>query len=358
MEFQDDTKDTFGPPSPPYPPYQPQVQPVQPPPRDRSSRRGGGARAFWWFMFISSILGNIALFLLLIGTIAYFVMGGSGGLFEEHVIQGGVHGEKIAVISISGIIDSAQVDRVQEQLRMARKDEAVQGLIVKINSPGGTISASDQIYNALRQYREKERQPVFAFMQGIAASGGYYAASGCEQIVAEPTVITGSIGVIFSNLVVQDLFENKLGIQPVVVKSGRRKDWPSSFRKPSEEELTYINDRLIEPAYERFLQVVETGRQGVLTMEEIRPLADGGIYSAQEAKDQRLVDNIGYLDDAIKLITTAAGLQNPRVVEYKEMFRLVDLLGVHAKAAAGFKLDRRTLDELTTPEILYMWKGY
>lgn len=351
MEFQDDPKGGFG---QPYPPYQPPAQPGPPPRQERPARRGGTGRAFLWFMFISSILGNIALLLILIGTVSFFVTGTRKGLFDERVIQSGLHDEKIVVINIDGLIDEGQADYVQQQLRTAGKDSAVKGLIVKINSPGGTISASDRIYEALRDYRDTQRQPVMACLQGIAASGGYYTASACERIVAEPTVITGSIGVIFSNLVVQELFEDKLGIQPVVVKSGRRKDWPSSFRMPSEEELIYIEERLIEPAYERFLEVVAAGRQGLLTPEEIRPLADGGIFSAQEAEDNQLIDRIGYLDDVVDLVATAAGLQNPRVVEYEQLFSIANLLGVRAETP-GFNLDRQILHEWTTPQLLYLW---
>lgn len=314
-------------------------------------------RAFWWFLFLASMLGNMILFLVLLGF-GTMTLGVQEVPFHERVIQGRGFKDKVVVISIEGVINSAQSEKLQAQVTMAQNDSAVRGVIVKINSPGGTVSASDQIFDKLKTYRlDNAKRPVVAFMQGMAASGGYYAASACEEIVAEPTVITGSIGVIFSNLVVQDLFENKLGILPVVVKSGQKKDWPSSYRTPSDEELSYIDERLIQPAYDRFLEVVAQGRQDILTPDEIRPLADGGIYSAQAALDNKLVDHIGYMEDAVDLIRTKAGLRGVKVVAYEEVFSLVSLLSVKSNLGQ-IKLDRSLIHELTTPELLYMWKGY
>jgi len=143
-------------------------------------------------------------------------------------------------------------------------------------------------------------------MQGVAASGGYYTSVACDKIIAEPTAITGSIGVIMGYLVVQELLEEKLGIQPVVIKEGRRKDWPSSFQPPTEEQLQYLQDKVLTPAYERFVQIVDEGRPS-LTLADVRRLADGGIYSTSEALNENLIDEIGYLDEAIKQVKSLAG---------------------------------------------------
>jgi protease-4 len=352
MDYQDQGFDSTGSSIPPMP------QGVsQGPSPDRQARQRSPWRFFWWFLFLSSMLGNVILFvgLIAVGTVA---LGVQDGPFHERVIQGKGHGDKVVVVSIEGLIDGRQSERLRDQLAMAQQDSSVRGVIIKINSPGGTISASDQIFARVKSYRKHNtKKPVVAFMQGMAASGGYYAAAACEEIMAEPTVITGSIGVIFSNLVVQDLLENKLGILPVVVKSGPKKDWPSSYRAPSEEELSYIDERLITPAYERFLEIVAEGRQGVLTPDEIRPLADGGIYSAKAAKDNGLVDHIGYLEDAVELVRTKAGLGAVKVVEYEEIFSLAGLLSIKSDLNQ-MKLDRGLIHELTTPELLYMWKGY
>jgi protease-4 len=203
------------------------------------------------------VLANIVLFLLVVGAIGLLVVGQEGVLTEE-VIRDGPHTRKIAVVGLEGVIDEEKADEVYRQLKRARKDKNVKGIILRVNSPGGTVSGSDQIYNEIKNKTDK---PVVAFMEGIAASGGYYTSVACQKIVAEPTAITGSVGVIMGYLVLKDLLEGKLGIQPVIIKSGPRKDWPSSFRYPEAEEIEYLQEKLIGPAYERFVEIVAEGRK-------------------------------------------------------------------------------------------------
>jgi protease-4 len=313
-------------------------------------------RILWGIFTFLSVAANVILLVLFIGVMALFATGSYRGAYQEKVIQSGPRTHKIAVIPIQGVIDADQAQRVYEQLKAAREDPAVKGLIVRIDSPGGSISGSDQIYNEVRKFRAEAGKPVVAFMQGMAASGGYYSAVACERIMAEPTVITGSIGVIMGHFVFGDLLEKKLGVQPVIIKSGEKKDWPSSFTPPTEEQLQYLRERIITPAFERFLSVVAEGRKDILTLDQIRPLADGGIYTAPEAKDKRLIDEIGYLDDAIKLVKSLAGLDKAQVVEYQELFSWMNLLT--AKSNAGIKLDRSSLMELCMPKAMYLWSGY
>jgi protease-4 len=235
-------------------------------------------------------------------------------------------------------------------LKRARKDKLVRGIILRINSPGGTISGSDQIYNEIKNQMDK---PVVAFMQGVAASGGYYTSVACDKIVAEPTAITGSVGVIFGYLVLQELLEEKLGIEPVIIKAGARKDWPSSFRAPEEREKQYLREKLIMPAYQRFLEVVAEGRQLVLAPTDVERLADGSIYWAQEALEENLIDAIGYLDDAIEQVKSLAGIEKAQVVEYRKPFSLADFLS--SRSSDVLKLNKNALYELTTPQLLYLW---
>ncbi|HCO93078.1 MAG TPA: signal peptide peptidase SppA, partial [Phycisphaerales bacterium] len=157
-------------------------------------------------------------------------------------------------------------------------------------------------------------------------------------------------------LVVQELLEEKLGVLPVTVKSGKKKDWPSSFREPTPEELQYMQDKLIAPAFERFVQVIIEGRKGSLSSNEVRRLADGGIYGAQEALDEKLIDDIGYLDEAIDLVKSLAGIENAQVVEYRKPFSFGDFLSYRKPNL--LKLDRSTLYELGTPQVLYLWSAY
>ncbi len=325
------------------------------PPTMRPARKGAGWRIFWGIVLAFSVMANIALFFMLIGVVAIFATGQRGMLTEE-VIREGPSRNKIAVITLQGIIHGQLASDVYQQLKVAGRDRRIKGLIVRVNSPGGTVSASDQIYKQIRDFRTKENIPVVAFMQGVAASGGYYASVACEKIIAEPTVITGSIGVISWYLVVQELLEEKLGVLPVTVKSGPKKDWPSSFREPAPEEIQYMQDKLITPAFERFVQVVAEGRKAKLDSDDVRRLADGGIFGAQEALDEKLIDDIGYLDDAIESVKSLAGIDKAQVVEYRKPFTFADFLSYRKPNL--LKLDRNTLYELGTPQVLYLWSAY
>jgi len=298
---------------------------------------------------------NIVIAVLIIT--ALIVAGRSYSGFQEDLVQSGPKTDKIVIVPLQGIIDGKQAEQVCRYIKAAGEDRAVKGLILRISSPGGTIAGSDQIYNQINRFRSEHGRPVVAFMQGLAASGGYYAAVACQRIVAEPTAITGSIGVVLGHFVFGDLLEKKLGIQPVILKSGQKKDWPSSFDLPTQEQLDYLQERLINPAYERFLDVVSRGRSDVLSTDQVRALADGGIYTAPQALDNGLIDQIGYLEDAIDLVKSMAGLEKARVVEFRQAFSLRSLL-VEAMAGMSIRFDRTSLLELTTPEALYLWRAY
>jgi len=330
------------------------TEPTVPIPAAGIPKKRTGWRIFWGVILALSVLANIALFIMLISVVAVFATGQRGILAEE-VIQKGPRTKKIVVISVQGIINNGQAQDVYEQLKLVRKDKWVKGLIIRVNSPGGTVSASDRIYNEIRKFREKTDKPVVAFMEGIAASGGYYVSVACETIVAEPTTITGSVGVIAGHFVLQELLEEKLGIQPVIIKSGRKKDWPSLFQQITEEQRQYIQEKLISPAYERFVKLVTDGRES-LTLAEVKDLADGSIYGAQEALDEKLIDKIGYLDEAIEQVKTLAKIEEAQVVEYRRPFSLGGFLRLQSRSI--LKIDRTTLYELSTPQLLYLWSLY
>ena len=268
------------------------------------------------------------MFLLLIG-LAAVIATRQARFYDESIIHEGPRGAKIVLIHLEGVIDDDQAGHVYRQLQTARKDHSVRAIIAAVNSPGGTISGSDRIYQEILRYRQETGQPVVAFMQGMAASGGYYASVACDRIVAEPTTITGSIGVVMSYFVFQEMLENKLGIQPVFLSEGDKKDWPSSFRAPKQEELDYIQERLLTPAYERFVEVVQAGRSSALSSEQVRKLADGGIFVASKALEEKLIDKVGYLDDVVAVALSLAGIQDAQVVEYGASFQ--DMLSVQSQ---------------------------
>jgi protease-4 len=350
-----DFSQQFGPGSVPplggVPTIPPSPQPA--PNSGGKNSKGSGWKILWGIITAISVMANGMFFLILIGM-AFFVAAGSEKKVNEEVVKEGPRNTKIAIISINGIIDDQQAKDFHWQMKTARADSAVKGLIVRVDSPGGTISGSDEIYNEIKTYRSEKGIPVVAFMQGVAASGGYYASVACEEIIAEPTTITGSIGVISAYLVVKELLEDKLGIQPVIVKAGAKKDWPSSFEPPTEEQIQYLQTRLINPAYKRFVEVVTDGRKE-LTAEDVNRLADGSIYWAQTALEEKLIDEIGYQDDAVEKIKLLAGIEKAQVVEYRRTVSLSDILS--AETRASLKLDRRTLYELATPQVMYLWPG-
>jgi protease-4 len=151
------------------------------------------------------------------------------------------------------------------------------------------------------------------------------------------------------------LFEEKLGIQWAVVKSGEKKDWPSPFRPFTEEQRKYLEDKLITPAYNRFVQIVADGREA-LTIADVNRLADGSIYGAQEALDEKLIDSIGYFDEAIEEVKSLAGIEKARVIEYRRPFSFADFLASRSRNL--LKIDKATLYELSTPQVLYLWTLY
>ena len=323
-------------------------------PTKEPAKTGAGWRIFWGIVLALSIMANIVLFFIVIAVVTVFATGQRDTLMEE-LIQKGPRGNKIAIIKVEGIIDSLQAKSVQKQLKRARQDKRIKGLIIHVNSPGGTISGSDQIYNEIRKYRNEAGKPVVAFMQGMAASGGYYTSVACDKIVAEQTTITGSIGVIFGHFILQELLENKLGIQPVIITSGPKKGWLSMFKPFEEEQQQYVQDRLINPAFERFVEVVDEGRPS-LTLSDVKELADGGIYGAKEAKKEKLIDDVGYLDKAIEVVKSLAQIEKAQVVEYRKPFSLAGFLTLRSKNT--LKFDRATLYKLSTPQLLYLWTGY
>lgn len=317
----------------------------------QSSKKGTGWKIFFGIILGLSIIANLVLLLVLAASAILFTVGKSE-YFIEKILEEGPAANKIAVIRIEGIINNKLSQDIHQQIEAVKKDKTVKAVIFRTNSPGGGIAASDRIYDEICRFRAETGKPVVAFMDTIAASGGLYTSCACDKIIAEPTAITGSIGVIMGHLVLQDLLEQKLGIKPVIVKSSVRKDWPTTFEPVTEEQIAYLNDKLIIPAYERFISIVAKSRN-MLTNEQVRALADGSIYNASEALENKLVDEIGYMQEAITTAKLLANIADAKIIEYEKPFSFEKLLG----AQTFFKLDRDSLLELTTPQLMYLWDG-
>ncbi|MDO8303252.1 MAG: signal peptide peptidase SppA [Sedimentisphaerales bacterium] len=325
------------------------------------AKKGKGWRIFWGIFTGLSVLVNIILLLVIIGMgvmlageFGSLTAGGGGGGFSEELLLAGSRTQKIAVINIGGIIENEMADAVTRQVRLAGEDRKVKAVIVKIDSPGGTVAASDRINYELGKLRKDYHKPTVAFIQGMAASGGYYSAVACDRIVAEPAAITGSIGVIMETFTFQQLLEEKLGIQPVVLKSGEKKDWPNMFKPVTEEQKAYLQDKLIRPAYERFVKVVAAGRP-MLSEEQVRTLADGSIYNADEAADAMLVDDTGYFEKAVEIAQMLGNAKGAEVVEYRRVFSWASWLDARSGITLP-SISRKNLTEFSQPQLLYLWK--
>jgi protease-4 len=201
---------------------------------------------------------------------------------------------------------------VREELQKAEKDDRVRALIVRINSPGGTITASDVVYHELLAFKERRKVPVIAVIMDVGASGGYYAALAADTIVANPTTVTGSIGVVMVTLNAQGLLE-KIGVAPLTIKSGPMKDAGSPFRALTEPERAVFQS-IIDEMYGRFVGLIVKARK--LPEDRVRAAADGRVYTAEQALRLGLVDRIGYLEDAVALAKERVGLSEARVVMY------------------------------------------
>jgi len=222
--------------------------------------------------------------------------------------------EKIAIVEIRGVILDPQP--IIEKLVKFRKNEQVKAVVLRIDSPGGGVGPAQEIYGEIKKVRREKK--VLASMGSVAASGGYYIACAADKIVANPGSITGSIGVIVESLNVEELMQ-KLGLQAMVIKSGRHKDIGSPTRKMTEEEKKLLQD-VLDNVHEQFIQAVAEGRK--LPVEQVRKLADGRIFSGDQAKGLGLVDELGNLEDTLAVAKTLAGIKGEPEVIYPEKKRL------------------------------------
>lgn len=243
---------------------------------------------------------------------------------EEYTLEGSGK-EKVLLLPIRGVLSDSPrdsflrsrpstVQEVVSQLRKAEDDKNIKALLLKVDSPGGTVTASDLLYHEIMRFKEHSGARVVAIFMGVAASGGYYAALPADRILAHPTTVTGSVGVIFIKPKVAGLME-KIGLDVEVDKSGKNKDMGSPFRKSTEEEREISKD-LIDGLAGRFLGLVATHRS--LDPAQLRSVASARVYLADEAMELGLVDRIGYLDDAVQEARRLAELsEDARVVVYR-----------------------------------------
>jgi protease-4 len=216
-------------------------------------------------------------------------------------------GERVAIIKIKGVIvNPLPTVRKIERLR---RDKSVKALVIRVDSPGGSVGASQEIYRAIERFKEAGK-PVVVSMGNVAASGGYYVSAPADCIFANPGTITGSIGVIIQHVAYKELME-KIGIKATAIKTGKFKDTLNPFRELTPEEKKYLKDTIKE-AYEQFLEAILKYRKGKIEEEKLREVADGRVLTGERAKELGLIDDLGGIEDAVEKAKELAGVPKAR----------------------------------------------
>jgi len=276
---------------------------------------------------------------------------------------------KVAIIDLDGVIANDRrrdffgaaenpVSLFCEKLDMAEDDSAVKAVILRINSPGGGVTATDIMYQRLMRFRQRRKIPVVALIEDVGASGGYYLACAADRILAHPTSVTGSIGVIVQAVSLAETLK-MLGVETEAVTSGPMKDMASPF-KPLDPKDLAVFKTMVDAYYERFLDVVARSRAG-LDADKARALADGRIYTGQQAKANGLVDDLGYMADAFEMAKVLSKTSRATMVIYHRPY------GYRANAYSSavppvpqINLINISVDWLlagTRPHFMYLWTG-
>jgi len=350
------TPPLFSQPPPLSPP--PIITPPPPPPRKRR-----GWKIFAIVLLVLLVLCAFAFFNYVVSDLVTVTTGThtrtGGPRLEEVILEDNDSAHKIAVVEVVGIISQFTdgggyniVDVIKAQLKRAKEDKRVKAVLLKVNSPGGEVLASDDIYRAIAEFQKKPSgKPVIASMGSLAASGGYYVSVPCRWIVANDLTITGSIGVILNSWNYRGLM-NKVGLRPQIYKSGRFKDMLSGERdldnltdaekETLRAEEAMIND-LIKQTFEKFKSAVAEGRefansrngkQGVTLSSDWEDYADGRVLTGSEAFKLGFVDELGDFEAAVKRAKEIAGIGDADLVQFKQRLDLADLFSLFGKSDA------------------------
>jgi len=276
--------------------------------------------------------------------------------------------DKVAIIDVDGIIMNEQqsglfrvgenpVSLFAEKLDKAKTDKHVKAVILRLNTPGGTVAASDIMYHYLLEFKQETQKPVLAYMMDVAASGGYYLACACDGIMAQPSTVTGSIGTILQTVSFEGTMQ-KIGVKADAIKSGKMKDMGSPLHDLQTEERQLLQN-IINQYYENFLAVVLAGRKN-LDREKLLPLADGRVYTGGQALEAGLIDRLGYPTDAIAWAKQMAHLGKAKIVTYHRPYGYKP----NFYASAGENLNPQSLINIELPrwlrcegaQFLYLWQ--
>jgi protease-4 len=287
---------------------------------------------------------------------------------EEHVVEGEGK-DKILVVDVSHVISDEEregtlgigkqesvVARATEELRQAGDDDRVKAVVLRINSPGGTVTASDTLYHVVRDFAAKKQKPVIAQLMDLGTSGAYYVALSTDEIVAQPTTVTGSIGVIMLGLNFEALMD-KIGVKNQTLKAGTHKDIGSPLREMTPEEKQILQS-VLDDMRARFVQIVRE-RRPQANADTFNAVTDGRVITAGQALQAGLIDRIGYLNDAIDIAKQRAGLTEARVILYRRPNEFSENIYSRAGTApAQVNLINFDLGALAGhgPAFMYLWQ--
>lgn len=288
--------------------------------------------------------------------------------FTEEIIEDGSPTNKILVLNVNGVIQDTGEDVTSffstggyhhqtflDMIEAAGEDKAVKGVILRVNSPGGGVVESAEIHKKLVELKEKSEKPLYVSMGTTAASGGYYISTPADKIFAAPDTMTGSLGVIMQSINYAELAK-QYGVKFETVKSGPYKDIFSPAREMTEEERKILQS-MVDDSYDGFVNVIKEGRS--LPEQEVRKIADGRIYDGRQAKEKKLIDELGYFDDTVAAMKKDLGITNAQVVEYGESLGLDSFLSMGASKVFNEDVELNSLYKLlsqpNSPRLMYLY---
>lgn len=321
-------------------------------------QRGSFARAVFTTLATTVLAFSLALNFYFLLFSAVSSGGASAGGIQKKMLHRG-SADKVVVIPVTGVIMDDTAEQFEKFIEQVEADRSIRGIVIQVDTPGGTVTASDAIHRRIARLRKDRGLKVVVSMGSLATSGGYYIACAADHIVAQPTTITGNIGVILQRVNATGLLE-KIGVDDGTITSTGTpfKDAGSPLREERPEERAYLQ-ALIDDAFAEFRRVVETGRTGRLK-QPIAAVADGKAHSARQALALGLVDEVGYIEDAIAKAAALAGVTNPSVERYDRTPTLSEqLFGATSAKQNGVSvnLDASLIDRIQTPRLMYLWQA-
>lgn len=324
---------------------------------------GTGWRVVRAFIIVSLVL-LLGVSVLLNVTLVGLIFGSATSMeriTEETMPEYGSPGarEKIAVIQVEGALLPYTVTTWCRMVDKARLDERVKAVVLVVNSPGGGMTSADLLYHSLLKLRgANPKKPLVVSMADVAASGGVYIAMPANEILAQPTTITGSIGVMMPHINIAGLLERYGVRDETFVATDAHNKNSVSWTKETTPEGRKMVQTILDDAYDRFVSVVIAGRPR-LTAAQVRAFSDGSVLTAKDAKEKGLIDDLGYFEDAVKRAGALAGLTQFRLVRYAyaEPFSLRSLIGLES-GRPTFMLDPAALLAPKGPPVLYLWPGW